>query len=808
MTISQPYWYLLFFFIFIKFQSKASTNQEDYYGMHMERPATNWHNALPTGSGDVGAMLYGDVEDETVMLNHKQYFYRRNHLDKKVPNFSIYLPEMRKMMADGRYKEAEDFYLESVKESGYARSSTGEFQPGFDLKMKQGSKQPIKKYSRQLNFETGEASVSWEQGNNHFTRSLFVSRANEMVVLKLTSSQRKGLSAEFTLQAHDLKDAYSKGTLTAPDKIGLAFTAPIISPDGYIFIKASRNDDGQELGMVARVVAKNGKMQVFRSSDHAPALQIVEADEIVVLMKMFYEGNAQDQFANLQQAILAEDASYSGLLRDHIKIHKELFDRVRLDLSAGEDRRLSNEQLLKNAKEKGMSNALAERMFNYGRYLLISSSNPKGLPANLQGVWNGLYSPPWQGSFFLNENLQMNYWQALQGNMPELLLSVFNLMEGAMPDFRTNARQYFGTRGILLPIRMIPGYGLKTKALTQDINWTGGAGWIAQFYYDYWLYTGDEVFLRERAVPFLKEVALFYEDFVQEDGQGKLMMMPSDSPENIAGGQKGQASINATIDFAIMKEVLTNLLEVCQYLHIEQEHSVIWKKMLAKIPVYQINDEGAIKEWMHPDFKDNYHHRHQSHIYPVFPGLEISRTNDPKLIAAFKTAVDKRLVVGLDSQTGWSLAHMANIYARLQNGERLWECLDLLLQHKTGENLFTYHDDYIPSEVGALKWPPFQIDANLGFDAAVIESVLFSNNELIRLLPALPKRWKTGHLSGIRSRGGFEVSLNWENGLLKKVTITSLLGRPAQLIYGDRKVSLTIKKGEKVTFDGHLNMMR
>lgn len=808
MNISQPFWFLFLFYFFIQFQSKASTDPRIRYGMYMEQAASNWHNALPTGSGDVGAMLYGNVKDETVMLNHKRYFYRKNHLNKQVPDFSVYLPEMRKMMTEGRYKDAEDFYLDKIKKSGYANSSTGEFQPGFDLKIKQHSKQAPQTYRRELDFETGEASVSWREGATNFDRSLFVSRANDIIVLKLSTSERQGLTANFTLQPHDLKDAYSKGALTPLDKIGLSFSPSTISPDGYIFIKASRNDDGKTFGMVARIIVENGKMQVVKSPGNNDELQVLKADKIVVLMKMFYEGNPQDQFNLLKQSLASVKSSYDALLQEHTKIHKELFQRVRLDLGAGKDRLLSNEQLLADVKRKGMSPALAERMFNYGRYLLIASTNPNGLPANLQGVWNGMYSPPWQGSFFLNENLQMNYWQALQGNMPELLLSVFNLIEGAMPDFRTNAKRYFGTRGILFPIRMIPSYGLKTKALTQDVNWTGGAGWIAQFYYDYWLYTGDDVFLRKRAVPFLKEVALFYEDFVQEDAQGKLMMMPSDSPENIAGGQKGQASINATIDFAILKEVLSNLLEACQYLNIEQDHHTKWKEMLSKIPPYQINEDGAIKEWMHPDFKDNYHHRHQSHIYPLFPGLEISRANDAQLLKAFKIAVDKRLVVGLRSQTGWSLAHMANIYARLQNGERLWECLNLLIQHKTGENLFTYHDDYISAETGEGKWPPFQVDANLGFSAAMIESFLFSNNQQIKLLPALPKAWSTGQISGVRSRGGYEVDISWEDGLLKELTIISSLGKPVQLIYGNKSVSLTLNKGEKIKFDSKLEVIR
>ena len=191
---------------------------------------------------------------------------------------------------------------------------------------------------------------------------------------------------------------------------------------------------------------------------------------------------------------------------------------------------LSNERVLLGAYKGVMSNALAGRLYNYGRYLLICSSDPEGLPANLQGVWNGLYNPPWQGSFFFNENIQMNYWQALQGNMPELLLSLFNLIERGMPDFRENAQKYYGCRGALTPIRMIDDFGKKTGAISHDVFYTGGAGWLAQFFYDYWLFTGDDDFLKGRALPYMKDVALFYEDFISMDDAGMIKMNPFDSP--------------------------------------------------------------------------------------------------------------------------------------------------------------------------------------------------------------------------------------------------------------------------------------
>ena len=782
--------------------------QKPFFGMWMETPANDWHTALPTGNGDMGAMIYGGIARERILINHKQWFFRKNHKGKNIPDFSVNLPAMRVMMQQGKYKEAEDFYLGKVKESGYASTSAGEYQSGFDLNIAQTSGKEMTGYQRKLNFENGEATVCWSDGGNAFTRSLFVSRADDVVVLRILSSGKKSVSADFTLAPHDLKDAVNKNGLVPKEKLGLKFEEPQITGDGYILIKATRNDDGQEFGAVARVVQQNGKAEVKKSADDI-VYSVSGADEIVVLLKMFYSGNGQEQWNSLKRSLQQMKTDYQSLLSEHTRVHRELFLRARLDLNGGAQRQWSNEQLLADAERNGMSNALSERMFDYGRYLLISSSNPGGLPANLQGVWNGLYYAPWQGSFFLNENLQMNYWQALQGNVPELMLSVFNLMEGAMPDFRTNARQYFGTRGILCPIRMIPGYGLKTKALTQDIFWTGGAGWMGQFYFDYWLFTRDDHFLRTKAIPYMKEVALFYEDFAQQSSDGKLLMMPSNSPENIATGQKGQVSINSTIDFAIMKELLSNLIQACEYLKIEPDGVARWKNMLNQIPDYQINEDGAIKEWMHPDFKDNYHHRHQSHLYPVFPGMEITRSNNPALFEGFRTAVEKRLVVGLSSQTGWSLSHMANIYARLNEGERAWECLNLVIDKKTGENLFTYHDDYESSAKyeNSTSWPQFQVDASLGWSAAVIEMLVFSNQQLIRLLPALPEKWDTGKIGGIRCRGNFTIGLDWKEGKLTGVTITSHSGMPVQLAYGEKAVNLNIPKGKTVRYNANLEVI-
>jgi alpha-L-fucosidase 2 len=716
-----------------------------------EQPASRWQDALPVGNGTVGALVYGAIRNETIILNHEDLWFRtpKPHL----PDVADVLPEVRELLAAGNYREAARRLPDAAAERGFS-NRIDPYHPAFDLKLEMQTEAAFTAYRRTLHMDTGEASVCWTENRRRCKRQLLASRADDVVVLRVASPDGP-VSLNVWLTPHNLAEInMGAGTPGTTDRPPFDFAATADTP--WLTMTATYAD-GNQFGGVARVAVRGGTTELAGGE----ALRVRGADEVLVLLKLFANEAAAPALARLRKELAALPAKWTTLRRRHVNMHQQLFRRMTFSLDRSPAK--SVDQLLRKAYANDVADALIEKMTLFGRHLLISSSRPGGLPANLQGVWNGDYQPAWSSDYHNDENIQMNYWQALPGNLAEIALPFFDYYESMLDDNRRNAEALFGCRGIAVPIAQ------STHGIIHGghwMYWTAGAGWLAQLFYDYWLFTGDDGFLRDRAIPYLREVALFYQDFLVEDANGKLMVSPSLSPENCPDiPDSSMVVVNASMDIAIAREVLSNLCAACRHLGIADPELPRWQEMLEKLPPYEVNADGALREWLAPGLKDNYHHRHQSHLYPLFPGFEISREETPELFAAARTAVEKRLVIGLTSQTGWSLAHMANIYARLGEGDRALECLELILRFCTGPNLFTWHNDWRGQGV-TMHWPgaPFQIDANFGFTAAVQEMLVQSRPDWIGLLPALPKRWQRGELTGMMTRCGVEVDMTWECG--------------------------------------------
>ena len=390
-------------------------------------------------------------------------------------------------------------------------------------------------------------------------------------------------------------------------------------------------------------------------------------------------------------------------------------------------------------------------------------------------------------------------------------MPLFDFYLTLMEDYRENARKLFGCRGILLPMFLDNHSGRKKNLRPHVIYWTASSSWIANIFYDYYLFTRDLDFLQKKAYPFMREAALFYEDFMQKDERGYLKSYPSNSPENCAigdfdGSENVRVCINATMDFAALKQLLRDLLHAEEVLGIVDEKNDVWTEMLAAIPPYKVNDEGALCEWMHNDFRDNYAHRHMTHLYPLFPGREIGK-EDKVLFAACRRAVELRYQIGMKEQTGWSFAHMANVWAKLGDAEYAEECLKLLLRFCTGNNLLTYHNDWHNQGV-TLKYlwarhAPFQIDANLGFTSAVQQMLIDSGETWLEIFPALPSEWQNVSIGPCLTRCGVEVVLErtGEDITVKlkaycDTKITVSCGLNVVWLSGN---TFTLKKGDCVT---------
>ena len=735
--------------------------------LHLQTPASlwgaQWRDALPAGNGVIGASVYGGVYRERILVNHGDLWWGSRTPD--LPDVSGCLPEARRLLLEGRAPEADRLLANALVERGY-QPELGSPLPLGDLTIRQPGRQGFKDYRRSLDMATGEIQVGWRDGDTRYERAVFVSRTADLLVCELRSQGPDPIRAEIAFDLHDRADVRKPfGWPSAP----LPERVEVRTEGSCLYYAARPGPDRRDFGAVVRVTAPDGVVQAREGSIwvEAPA-QSGKTARVLIVVKVFIEEERETSWPRLAADLLAVPADYSGLFGGHAAAHGRLFNAMSLRLGAGEASR-SNEDLLLEAYGGEAPLELIEKMWAYGRYLLISSSRPGGNPCPLLGLWGGEYQGFWAFNM-VNVNMQMIYWQALSGNMPEVALPMFDYHDRLLEDFRTNARRLYGCRGIYVPAPMAPDSGLLKTLAPHIIHWTGGGGWIGQHYYDYYLYTGDLTFLRERALPFLREVAHFYQDFFIPGPDGFWISCPSNSPENTPGNYwqgegkpEMETTINATMDFAIAKEVFTNLIAGARTAGLYPEEIPAWEGMLARIPAYQVNEDGAVREWMHPFFQDNYHHRHQSHLYPVFPGSEVTPENSPALFQAFVSAVKKRLVIGLKEQSGWGLAYMANNYARMGEGDLALECLDLISRSCLLNNFFTTHNDWRDMGICVdLTWAPFQIDANMGWSAAVQEMLCFSKPGLIKLLPALPRKWARGSVSGLLCRGEVRVDITWD----------------------------------------------
>jgi hypothetical protein len=747
-------------------------------GFISSEPGLTWEQGLLSGNGTVGASVLGRPLDEIVVFSHKRMFVpERDPL--LPPATATRLFEIRRLIDRGLYAQAGQLAVDASVQKEFLYPDP--LMPAFDLRIQMTADGAVSDYMRSTDFETGETTVHWSDRRGTFERWLFVSRADGIVLMQITGPGSGGVSCRLELSPREPDNRRFKA-----DVNNLAVTtdaSTLTFRHGFVHAYAGSI---QGLEGVARVVARNGT-----TATDGPALAVTGADEVLIFVDIkVLDDLDRSLIEPTKKALAALPVDYASLLGRHAKIHGELFGRMRLDLGGGADHRLTTEELLARTTDAEPSRALLEKVFDAGRYNIISSTSD--LPPTLQGVWAGTYDPPWASDFTHNGNVPSAIASLLMGNMSELLLAYTSYMEWLVPYLEVNAKMIFGARGIVLPSRSTTnGYNNAFEADFPGQFWVAGAAWAAHFFYDYWLYTGDRAFLAGHALPFMGKAVLFFEDYLYEGPDGKYVFSPTQSPENAPANTMSQTTFNATMDVAAAKELLQNAIAASRELNINRDKIPRWETMLAKMPDYLINEDGAVREWLTPKLADDYDHRHNSQLYALFDGMPEEIAKNPKLQAAFKRLIELKLErhwSNWEKQGGFmsfGLVQLGQAAASLGEADLAYRCLVPLLNRYWLRNLASMHN---AKEL-------FNMDISGGMPAVLIKMLVASEPGVVRLLPACPEAWPAGTIEGVLCRGQIEIKLLTWNGKTIQVTLKSAKAQDISLYTPAEITAIAVKKG-------------